>query len=560
MQGPIVDIALLLLLICFFGLQQRSRPQRMYRYWLAGWSLVVLSYALWEWKLTLPLAVSLQDAGRYDLSLLGLLLFMVSFVLNEQRLRRTVIECLIVGVPMVLLIDAQTFVTVPRSWLAIGVVLWELCGLHAAYKLVPRGRVRTRAALYTLCVGFGIAMLVNIARGRSAGLTDWSLAEVALSTAVLYGGGMRRRTFAVNVGVAGFLAWSGFYVTAVVLKYDLDALRLFYLFWNFPKYFVGFAMILRVFEDANEEKTKLAEEFRAMYAGYPYPMWIYETETGRVLSANTEAMRGYGYTEEEFLKLRVQELETEPTESIEGLLAPINEGRRTMHRHRDGRAVWVHVTDRDIVFRGRDARMLLARDITDKVNLNRELSFRANHDVLTGLPNRTLLADRIQQCMLRCDREDRKGLLLMIDVDHFKQINDTYGHGFGDECLRLVAARLSSKIRQIDTIARIGGEEFAAIIGGLHQISDAKIITDLLLGVFETPLQMKDFEVTVTVSIGGAIYPDDGVEGDTLLRKADDALYAAKRTGRNRTVMSSAPVTPTRLPVVDSEMDETTLV
>jgi diguanylate cyclase (GGDEF)-like protein len=148
----------------------------------------------------------------------------------------------------------------------------------------------------------------------------------------------------------------------------------------------------------------------------------------------------------------------------------------------------------------------------------------------------------------------------MIDVDHFKQINDTYGHGFGDECLRLVAARLSSKIRQIDTIARVGGEEFAAIIGGLHQVSDAKIITDLLLGVFETPLQMGDHEVMVTVSIGGAIYPDDGVDGDSLMRRADDALYMAKRTGRNRTVMAETAFSPQELSGNAGEMDGVTLV
>jgi diguanylate cyclase (GGDEF)-like protein/PAS domain S-box-containing protein len=561
MQGPIVDIVLLLLLILFFGLQQRSRSQQIYRFWFGGWTAVVCSYALWELKLTSPLAISFQEALRYDLSLAGLLIFLVSFVIHERQLKRTILECLYVGIPVVLVIDAQAFVAVPRGVTMAAVVLWELCGIRAASRLVPVGRVKTRAALYTICVVFCVGMLVYLSgRGPVGDLSDWSLSEVALSTAVLYGGGMRKRTFAVYVGMAGFLMWSAFYFTGILLKHDPEPLRVFYLFWNFPKYFVGFAMILRVFEDATEEKTKLAEEFRAMYAGYPYPVWIYEAATGRVLSANTEAMRGYGYSEEEFLRMRVEDLETEPTESIEGLLAPLQEGRRTMHLHKDGRSVWVHVTDRSITFQGSDAKMLVARDITDKVKLNRELSFRAHHDVLTGLPNRMLLADRIQQCMVRCDRENRKGLLLMIDVDHFKQINDTYGHAFGDECLRLVAARLSSKIRQIDTIARVGGEEFAAIIGGLHQDSDAKIITDLLLGVFETPLKMRDCDVMVTVSIGGAIYPDDGLDGDTLMRKADDALYAAKRFGRNRAVMAATAFLPQEFAGNAGDLDGATLV
>ena len=561
MQGPIVDIVLLLLLILFFGLQQRSRSQQIYRYWFAGWTSIVLSYALWELKLTAPLLVSFQEALRYDLSLAGLLIFLLSFVIDEKRIRRTVLECLYVGIPVVLVIDAQQFVAVDRRLTVAAVVLWELCGIRAAHKLVPKGRVKTRAALFTICVAFGVAMLVYLSgRGPVGDLSDWSLAEVALCTAVLYGGGIAKRTFAIYVGIAGFLMWSAFYFTGILLKHDPEPLRVFYLFWNFPKYFVGFAMILRVFEDATEEKAKLAEELSIFIAGYPYPMWIYEPGSGRVLSANTEAKNSYGYSEEEFLQMRVHELEREPTENIEALMAPLAEGRWTTHLHKDGQVVWVHLTDRDVVFHGSPARMMLARDVTDKVKLNRELSFRAHHDVLTGLPNRTLLADRIQQCMVRCDREDRKGVLLMIDVDYFKQINDTYGHAFGDECLRLVAARLSSKIRQIDTIARVGGEEFAAIIGGLHQVSDAKIITELLLGVFETPLQLEDREVMVTVSIGGAIYPDDGVDGDTLMRKADDALYAAKRTGRNRTVMAETAFSSRDLLGNAGEMDEVRLV
>lgn len=560
MQGPLVDIVLLLLLILFFGLQQRSRSRQIYRLWFMGWTSIVLSYGLWEIKLTSPLLFSFQEALRYDLSLTGLLIFLLSFVVHEQRLRRTVIECACVGAPVVLLIDAQRFVDVPRGLAMAAVVLWEACGIRAVHRLVPRGRVKTRAALFTICAGFGVAMLMYLSRGPIVDLSEWSLAEVALCTAVLYGGGMRKRTFAVYVGMAGFLIWSAFYFTGILLKHDPEPLRVFYLFWNFPKYFVGFAMILRVFEDATEEKAKLAEEFRAMYAGYPYPMWIYEPQTGRMLSANTEAKRCYGYSEAEFVTMRVDDLEIEPTESIEGLLEPLTEGRRTMHLHKDGRAVWVHLTDRSIVFQGSDAKMRVARDITDKVNLNRELAFRAHHDGLTGLPNRMLLSDRIQQCMVRCDRESRKGLLLMIDVDHFKQINDTYGHAFGDECLRLVAARLSSKIRQVDTIARVGGEEFAAMIGGLHQVSDAKIITDLLLGVFATPLKMGESDVMVTVSIGGAIYPDDGVDGDSLMRRADDALYVAKRTGRNRTVMAEAALQPLEVAGDVDEMDGVSLV
>jgi len=180
-------------------------------------------------------------------------------------------------------------------------------------------------------------------------------------------------------------------------------------------------------------------------------------------------------------------------------------------------------------------------DVTERDKFDQEMFHKAHHDELTGLPNRQMLEDRVQQCLARSERDGKRAVLLTIDVDHFKQVNDTYGHMAGDECLKAVSARLQSKIRQVDTVARTGGEEFTAIIGGLSSAEDAEKIARSLLKAFEPPMQLPDCALALTISIGAAVYPEDGSDYATLRRLSDDALYRAKHGGRNRAAFAREP-------------------
>jgi diguanylate cyclase (GGDEF)-like protein len=170
-----------------------------------------------------------------------------------------------------------------------------------------------------------------------------------------------------------------------------------------------------------------------------------------------------------------------------------------------------------------------------------EARFRnlAEHDSLTGLPNRLMLEDRIAECLAQCKSESLTAVLFTIDIDRFKQINDTYGHPIGDEILKIVAKRLLSKVRRTDTIARTGGEEFTLVVGPLKNADSAAKIATGILDLFHDSVLLPGQEVRVTVSIGGAIYPDDGFSAETLRKQSDQALYEAKRTGRNRAVFAS---------------------
>jgi diguanylate cyclase (GGDEF)-like protein/PAS domain S-box-containing protein len=475
--------------------------------------------------------------------LLGALIFLVALLSDEQLPRKAMLPVAVIGVVNVAIINVSMFTTVPKPLMMLMILLWQIDGLFLAYKLLPKSWVQRRWLTFGICVGYGTVMLAYLAMTTGKFLGDLTIAEVLLFTAVLYRKWEDRRSTARWAGTLGFVAWAAiFLIEPAVGKTDTGAWL--YSFWNFPSYFVAFTMILKVAEEASDEKLRMSEryrdlyeDFRLIYETHPYPMWISSVASGKFLSANAAASQAYGYNLAEFQRMRTQDLELleDPnTEEICAALEVTTEGKRIQHRHKDGSVMWVDVLFRDLTYMGQEARFMIARDITERLKLDQELSYRAQHDVLTGLPNRQLLADRLAQCLKSCERDQRRAAILTIDVDHFKSINDTYGHMVGDECLKEVAERLKSKIRKVDTIARTGGEEFMAIVSGLNNASDTKKVAASLLRVFELPLELTVGDLAVTVSIGVSVYPDDAMDMDTLSRLSDEALYRAKRAGRNR--------------------------
>ena len=167
--------------------------------------------------------------------------------------------------------------------------------------------------------------------------------------------------------------------------------------------------------------------------------------------------------------------------------------------------------------------------------LTDQLTFQAHHDALTQLPNRTLLADRLTQALAAAQRSGKPAGVLLVDVDRFKYVNDTYGHQAGDEMLCQVAHRIRSRLRSSNTLARMGGDEFAAILTDLTDPADVKLVAADLVAEFKQPIDLRGRELFVTVSIGAAVYPRDGTDPASLLKNADLALYRAKDAGRNTT-------------------------
>lgn len=179
-------------------------------------------------------------------------------------------------------------------------------------------------------------------------------------------------------------------------------------------------------------------------------------------------------------------------------------------------------------------RVAMSSDITEQRRAEEIISKQANIDPLTGLPNRRLFLDRLQRAINKSHRTRQKMALMFLDLDHFKDINDTLGHDVGDRLLEETTLRLKSCIRETDTLARPGGDEFTLIMGELKDLNSIERVAQALLQTMMAPFQLKDERCYVSVSIGIALYPDDAETLDELLRKADQAMYAAKKLGRGR--------------------------
>jgi diguanylate cyclase (GGDEF)-like protein len=170
-------------------------------------------------------------------------------------------------------------------------------------------------------------------------------------------------------------------------------------------------------------------------------------------------------------------------------------------------------------------------DITERWHAEKKIAYMAHHDALTDLPNRVLLRERLEEALSRV-RQGERLAVLYLDLDHFKRINDTFGHAVGDELLQAVAERLKDCVREIDTVARLGGDEFAIIQTALQDPAQAIDLSEQLRNAIKVPYESQEHRLVVDVSIGIAFSPDDGNDADDLLKKADIALHSAKTAGR----------------------------
>jgi diguanylate cyclase (GGDEF)-like protein/PAS domain S-box-containing protein len=176
----------------------------------------------------------------------------------------------------------------------------------------------------------------------------------------------------------------------------------------------------------------------------------------------------------------------------------------------------------------------LGTDITEIKTYQRQLEQIAHYDILTNLPNRVLLADRLNQAMLNCKRSNLSLAVVFMDLDCFKEVNDNYGHDAGDELLVTVAQRMRTALRENDTLARIGGDEFIALMINLEKPEDSSPLLQRLLKAAAEPFNIGDISLCVSASIGVSFYPADSADADQLIRQADQAMYGAKQEGKNR--------------------------
>lgn len=206
----------------------------------------------------------------------------------------------------------------------------------------------------------------------------------------------------------------------------------------------------------------------------------------------------------------------------------------TYSRRKNGQVYpqWLTIT----VIRDQDGEVVyyirVFTDITERREREQKIEFLAHHDHLTGLLNRVLFADRVEHAIAHAHRGGRKFAIVFIDMDRFKHINDTLGHAVGDQLLVHVASRIKAMIREDDTACRYGGDEFVVLLEEINHREDIASIAERILQAASTPIEVEENRVSATLSIGIAVYPDDGEAVELLLQNADVAMYQAKQSGR----------------------------
>ncbi|QOZ06774.1 EAL domain-containing protein [Bradyrhizobium sp. CCBAU 51765] len=285
--------------------------------------------------------------------------------------------------------------------------------------------------------------------------------------------------------------------------------------------------------DITELKQREAS-FRLLFDGNPVPMIVCALDDERIIAVNDAAVAHYGYSRAEFERLKIRSLQafdSEPPWTAERS-SEEQAGRTWKHVKADGTLIDLAIYSRELTYAERPAVLLALMDITERKRAEARLAFMAQHDTLTGLPNRSLLRQQMDEMLLHTRRSAEKVALLMLGLDNFKAVNDTLGHAVGDKLLRGVAKRLRSTLREEDALARLNSDEFAIVQGGLTRPEDAVMLAKRLLEAIADPYLLDGHSVVIGASIGIAMSPGDGDDSEKLLKSADMALSRAKLDAR----------------------------
>ncbi len=340
---------------------------------------------------------------------------------------------------------------------------------------------------------------------------------------------------AATVHVFNFWAWWGIGVQAQVYENWGDYLQILQpALWG-----MLFYVIVQV--EQREKLEQSRRNLRDVVENMPVILHAYDAE-GRPLAWNRHAEVVTGYQREEVIgqKQILSEMFSD-AEYCEQLLAECRAGGAGYsHRIRpihcksqaEKQIAWYNISHKFPIEGW--ANWGIGLDVTEQVTAQRELEHMATHDELTGLANRALLRDRLKYALVDSRRNERRGALLLLDLDHFKMINDAHGHPAGDQLLCRVGERLATCLKSTDTLARFGGDEFVILLERIGQPEEASMVAERIIATLTNkPFEVSGQEIRVRTSIGITVFPDDDLRLDELIKHVDLALYAAKEGGRN---------------------------
>ncbi len=440
------------------------------------------------------------------------------------------------------------FACLPHPWVgaAAGCALaGAVAVVLVAVRIFSKNRLQLGIILVTTagCV----AWLAFAWRMGDLGLVvDDDLTQCFGLSAVLLTFGRRRLSIATVITSIGAVAWGSVWVLSAAVAHLASAAALNPELWNLPKYCLALGMILTLLEQEIRAAELSAEQYRLLFTSNPQPMWMYDPEDLRLLQVNQAAIAQYGFSEEQFRTMTLLDvLGEEPTALVLQRLRqekPQQLSGPWRHRRMDGSTLQVDICTQPILQDGYRITFAMMHDVTERQQLHAQLLRQAHHDVLTDLPNRALFDQHLQEALAFGVQYGRKVAIFCVDLDRFKQINDSFGHSAGDLCLKEVARRLTRRLGERGTVARTGGDEFMLLLGDLDQAEEAEEIASALVRDLKPTVASGCGDLEVSGSIGLALYPDDAVEAEQLWRDADAAMYQAKQAGGAQWVRVSSEI------------------
>ena len=289
---------------------------------------------------------------------------------------------------------------------------------------------------------------------------------------------------------------------------------------------------------AEQALRESEENFRAIFSSVREGIFVTDPETGKFIEVNPAGCQMFGYSREEIIGSDIGKFSSgKSAYTLDDALKRIDDQADTDEvdwhcETRDGRRFWAAVFTRRATFRGQSLLLATLRDITERKEAEATISRMARYDLLTGLANRAVFVEALQQQMASARRGGNGFAVLYLDLDHFKDVNDTLGHPIGDLLLQAVAERLRATIRETDTVARFGGDEFAVIVADIQEPAEAALLADKILEVISNSFSIQGNEIHSGTSVGIAVYGPDSPDAETLLSHADEALYRAKSEER----------------------------
>jgi len=308
----------------------------------------------------------------------------------------------------------------------------------------------------------------------------------------------------------------------------------------------------RKLNDALDELHGAEETYRTIFESASEGIYRADA-TGRFVRANPGLATILGYDSPTQLKEMITDISRQVFTRPEDRQRLYETLSRTGHatdfeasmRRKDGAQIWVSLSVRPVI--AKDGRIMgtegIIQDITQRKYSEEELKRRATLDPLTGTANRHFFERTFQTMLAQAERNNTGMALLYIDLDDFKIINDSMGHQAGDTVLQVFAQRIQTRMRKSDLLARLGGDEFAMLLCNTSDPGHVTRIAEEILIALDKPIQVEGGQVTVGASIGGSLYPEGGTTMDNLLRRADQAMYTAKRLGKNRYHIDISPKT-----------------